>query len=384
MAEDVVLDMNPGGGAFVQKTTDPLILPQPYTQPTDFAAQYPDPLDTTEILRLCEDISVWNSLPEERTQLSTYTWREMTSLAYTSGSAYIAFADGACPEAYDHDGSNSHVHIKNLGVKKTLSVRDIMHSQAVAGMGQGINALVGPAASNQGFPGTNGNTFARESVANVKEKEIRLGATLMMNGWDRLLVLGDTNTNSLEFDGIEQWATNQSCTQHTNSNTASGTFSAISFDRFLAEGCAMPTRLYGHPATMQEVMAAYFALGFNGSQVVNVSSGDRITPGYNFSSFVNTGVGRLEVVSDRNFTRTNAGSVFQADVWALRMVHNGEPLVYKVTQIPLSLTDLAPGCTAVSFEIWCATSFVMKMCCAQSKYTTQLTGRIATTCTTVG
>ena len=382
MAEDVVLNVE--GGAFVQKTTDPFILPQPYVQPTDYAGQYPDPLDTTEILRLCEDISVWNSLPEERTQLSTYTWREMTSLAYTSGSSYIAFQDGYCPEAYDHDGSNQHVHIKNIGVKKTLSVRDIMHSQAVAGMGQGINSLVGPAVSNQGFPGTNGGTFAREAVANVKEKEIRLGSTLVMNGWDRLLVAGDTNTNSLEFDGIEKWAANMSCTMHTNDNSASGTFSAASFDRFLAEGCAMPTRIYGHPAAIQELMAAYFALGFNGSQVISVGSGDRLTPGYNFSSFVNTGVGRLEVVSDRNFTRTAAGSVFQADIWALRMTQNGEPLVYKITQIPLSLTDLAPGCTALSFEIWAATAFVMKMCCAQSRYKSQFSGRITTTCTILG
>jgi hypothetical protein len=66
------------------------------------------------------------------------------------------------------------------------------------------------------------------------------------------------------------------------------------------------------------------------------------------------------------------------------MTHNGEPLVYKITQIPLSVNDLAPGCTAVSFEVWAATALVIKGCCAQGKMTSQFTGRIASTCTVVG
>jgi hypothetical protein len=119
---------------------------------------------------------------------------------------------------------------------------------------------------------------------------------------------------------------------------------------------------------------------------VNFSGpGDRIVPGYNFASFVNTGIGRLQVVADNNFRKTAAGATtFQADLWAFRMTHNGEPLVYQVTQIPLSLNDLVPGCTAISFEVWAATALVIKACCAQGKYTTQFTGRLATTCTTIG
>lgn len=228
-------------------------------------------------------------------------------------------------------------------------------------------------------------TFARERVRDVKEKEARLAMTLVMNGWDRLLVAGDTNSNALEFDGIEQWATNMSCTMHTNTNTASGTFSATNFDRFLGESCAKPTTLFGHPAAIQELMSSYFQLGFQGSQVVNFQDGNRLTPGFNFASFVNTGVGRLGVVSDYNFRRNNiGGGAFQADIWALRMTHNGEPLVYKITQIPLSFQDLVPGCTAISFEIWAATALVIKACCAQSKYTSQFTGTISTTCTRIG
>ena len=44
----------------VTKATDPVITPQPYVAPTDFAAQYPQPLDPTEILTLCEEIGVLN------------------------------------------------------------------------------------------------------------------------------------------------------------------------------------------------------------------------------------------------------------------------------------------------------------------------------------
>lgn len=387
MANEPVLNLgNEGGEAFVQRQTDPVLNPA-YAAPADYSAQYPTPLDTTEILTMCEEITLWKALPEVRTSLNTHTWREMTSLAFTSGSAYIAFQDGYCPEEYTHDGANQSVTNKNIGAKKNLSIRDIMNSRAIASANwNGINNIVGGFPSGEGLPGgSDMATFQRETVRDVKEKEIRLAMTLVMNGWDRLLVQGDTNSNSLEFDGIENWATNMSCTMHTNDNSASGTFSGASFDRFLSESCAKPTHLLGHPSAMQEVLAAYFGLGFNGSQVINFSSGDRITPGYNFAGYVNTGVGRLAVVADNNFAKTASGSTtFQADVWAMRFTHNGEPLVYKITQIPLSLTDLNPGCTAISFEIWAATALVIKACCAQSRFTSQFTGRIVSTCTAIG
>lgn len=373
--------------AFVSKTTDPVILPQPYASPADFAAQYPIPLDTTEIIDMCEEVSLLRAIPEIGTSLNSHPWREMTSLAFTSGSAYVAFKDGECPEEYTHDGANQTVNIKNIGAKKTLSIRDIMHSQAVAAAGwNGINNLVAPFPAGEGLPGgADMGTFQRQVVAGVKEKEIRLAMTLVMNGEDRLLVEGNSNSNALEFDGIENWATNMSCTFHTNSNTASGSFAGVDFDRFLAESCAKPTHVFGHPSAIQEMLSAYFQLGFQGSQVVNYADGNRITPGFNFASFVNTGVGRLAVVADNNFRKTAAGATtFQADLWPLRMTHNGEPLVYRITQIPLSLNDLVPGCTAISFEVWKATALVIKACCAQGKYTSQFTGRIVSTCTTIG
>ena len=151
---DVVLNLGEDAAqekAFVVKATDPVILPQPYVQPTDFAAQYPTPLDTTEILRLCEEVTLLQAIPEERTALSSHTWREMTSLAFVSGSNYLAFADGECPEEYSHNGENETVDIKNIGAKKTLSIRDIMHSTAVASGGYGINTMVGPAPSGEVF-----------------------------------------------------------------------------------------------------------------------------------------------------------------------------------------------------------------------------------------
>ena len=374
--------------AFVSKTTDPVILPQPYSQPADFSAQYPTPLDTTEIIDLCEDVNLLRTIPEIGTSLSAETWREMTSLAFTSGSNYLAFADGECPYEYSHDGSNTTVTLKNIGAKKSLSVRDIKHSMAVASANwNGINTLVGGLPGSEGLPGGSDlASFQRETVRSVKEKEVRLAMTLVMNGEDGLLVNGDHSDNSLEFTGIEKWATNYSCTMHTSSATAaSGTFSAASFDQWLSESCAKPTHVFGHPSAIQEMLSAYFQLGFAGSQVVNFSDGGRITPGFNFAGFVNTGVGRLTVVADSHFRKTASGATsFQADLWALRMTHNGEPLVYRKTQIPLSLTDLAPGCTAVSFEVWKATALIIKACCAQGKYTALFTGRLVTTCTQLG
>jgi len=386
MSENV---LNPSTGE-VFRTTDPVILPQPYASPADFAAQYPTPLDTTEIIAMCDEVTMLQAIPEVPTGLKQYTWREMTSLAYTSGATAIAFADGACPEEYTHDGDNYTVTLKNIGAKKSLSISDIMHSQAVASAGwNGINQLVGPGAAGEGIPGgMDMGTFQRQVVGDVKAKEIRTQATLVMNGWDDMLVNGDTNTNSLEFDGIENWATNMSVTFHTNDNSASGTFSAAAFDRFLSEACAKPTHIFGHPQAVQEMLSGYFQLGFAGSQVVNFADGNRVTPGFNFAGFVNTGVGRLTVVADNNFQKTNIGSStsFQADLWALRMQHNGEPLVYRVTQIPLSFKDLQPGCTAISFQLWAKSAFVMKFACSQSRFRTQFTGTLSPTgaCTSIG
>jgi hypothetical protein len=65
------------------------------------------------------------------------------------------------------------------------------------------------------------------------------------------------------------------------------------------------------------------------------------------------------------------------------MVHNGEPLVYRRTQIPLAFKDLAPGCTAISFMEWAKTALIMKYRCAQSRYETIFSGRVVTTCPTV-
>jgi hypothetical protein len=98
---DKVLNLGEDRGAeptFEQRTTDPVILPQPYSQPADFAAQYPQPLDPTEIIAMCEEVTLLQALPDQPTELNAHLWREMTSLEFTSGSAYIAFADGECPE----------------------------------------------------------------------------------------------------------------------------------------------------------------------------------------------------------------------------------------------------------------------------------------------
>lgn len=377
-----VLNLGTDAGAestFVSRATDPVV--SNVGTPIDFAAQYPQPLNTDELVAMCEELGAWKAIPELRTSLQAETWRELNELAFTSGSTYISFADGACPEEFYHDGDNTTITTKWIGAKKSLTISDIMHSSAVAAAGwNGINQLVG-GFNGGGLPGAEGgNSFANQMVGDLKAKEMTLAATLVMNGWDKMLVTGDVDNNALTFDGIENRVTSGNGARASVVD-ASGTFDAAKFDRFLSEGCAMPTDIFGHPQAIQEMMSAYFQLGFAGSQVVNVSSGNRITPGFNFGAELNTGVGTLRVHADRNFTKTAASaSSFQSDLFALRMRHNGAPLVYKLSQIPLSFKDLAPGCTAVSFQIAARTALIIKALCAQARYKTIFNGRAISSC----
>lgn len=385
MAEEKVLDLEHGG---VFKATDPVMAN--VATPTDFAAQFPQPLDPTEIIAMCEEITLWRTIPDQPTGLKSITWRELNELAFTSGSSYIGFADGACPEEYYHDGDNTTVNLKNVGVKKSLTLSDIKHSLAVQAAGYGIQNLLGGWASGEGQPGAaDVATFAREQIAGLKAKEVRLGMTLVLNGIDRLMAVGDLDTYPYEFDGIEQLVTAAAGAQsNTGTSTMTGTFDADYFDEFIGEGCAKPTHIFGHPAAIQYMLSDYFQLGFQGSQIISMADGNRVIPGFNFAGFVNTGIGRLTVVADTNFTRTNVGGgKFSSSLYALRMVHNGEPLVFRTTQFPLSLTDLAPGCTAVSFEIWAKMALIVKAMCAQKIYTAWFgtgKGSIQTTCTKIG
>jgi hypothetical protein len=395
---DIGLDVTTGQpttvSAVVERATDPIAVN--VVTPGDFAAQFPTPLDHTEILDMCEDISLFQNIPEIRTSLKEEHWREMTALAFASGSNYIAFADGTCPEEYAHEGSNTTVVLKNIGAKKSLTISDILHSMASIAAGWGINALMGGYAAGEGLPGaSDATTFTRAEIASLKVKEIRLSMALVMNAWDRLLAGGNATSRPLEFDGMEALVVPANGA-HTNTGssvsgmTVSGSFSAIGFDRFLSETCAKPTHVFGHPQAIQEMLAAYFQLGFQGSQIItNVTQsgdgGNRIIPGFNFAGFVNTSIGRLTVVSDVNFTRTDMGNgAFASTLYALRMQHNGMPLVYRATQIPLSLVDLVPGCTSVSFEIWAKTALVIKQMCAMSAYRSVFNGRTYSGCTILG
>ena len=379
-----------GQQAVVERQSDPVINPQA-TTPIDFAAQFPQPLNTTELITMCEELSAWRAIPEIGTSLKAETWRELNELAFTSGSSYISFADGACPEEYYHDGTNTTVTLKNIGAHKGLTLSDILHSAAVSSMsigreGVGINRLVGGFAFGEGMPGgSDQGSFLAAAVGDLKAKEMVTASTLVLNGWDSLLVTGDATANALAFDGIENLVTPENGSHVNNSGTAaSGTFSGLDFDRFLTEGCAKPTALFGHPQAIQELMSGYFTLGFQGSQIIYNNDGNRMVPGYNFAGEVNTGIGALRVVADRNFTKTSAGaSSFLSNIYAMRMVHNGEPLVYKTTQIPFSFRDLVPGCTSVQFEVWAKTALIVKAKCAHGRYRHELTGRSITTCPTI-
>lgn len=59
----------------------------------DFAAQYPDLLGLAEIIGMREEVTAWQAISEDETGLKVTTWRELNSLAFTSGSCYISFAN---------------------------------------------------------------------------------------------------------------------------------------------------------------------------------------------------------------------------------------------------------------------------------------------------
>jgi len=230
---------------FVSRAADPVM--SNAGTPADFAAQYPTPLDQTELLAMCEEVNALRAIPEVATGLKTYTWREMTSLAFTSGSfTYSSFSDGTCPEEYTHNGANLSVDLKNLGAKKSLTLSDIMHSMASVGAGHGINRLIGGWAGSEGLPGgeLGSVSLAQQTISDLKAKEMTLAGVLVLNALDQMLVVGNDTSNALNFDGIESLVLTG--TSHANSAAdASGTFSAQAFDRFLSEGCAKPTHILG-------------------------------------------------------------------------------------------------------------------------------------------
>ena len=383
MAGEVILNLGEDAvteKAFVSRAADPVV--SNVGTPTDFAAQFPTPLDTTELVAMCEELGTWRAIPEVTTGLKTFTWREMNELAFSVSGSYIGFADGACPEEYTHDGDNLSVDLKNIGAKKSLTISDIMHSVASIGAGYGINRLAPGWAAGAGMPGGDPQTSGYlNTIADLKAKEMQLGATLVMNGWDNLLVNGSKTVNALHFDGITTQVTAVAGAHANSAGDASGTFSADSFDAFLSEGCAKPTHVFGHPQAIQAMLSGYFQLGFQGSHVINTTQQERIVPGFNFAGEVFTGIGRLTVVADNNFAATSVGGgKVSSSLYPLRMSHNGDNLVYKITQIPLAFKDLAPGCTAISFQLWAKTALVIKAMCAQSVYTKRFSFSTSTTC----
>lgn len=364
--------------SLVEKTTtDPVVLLQPYSQPGDFTAQYPQPLDPTEVLTLCEEIKTWQALPEVVTPTNADSWREMDELEFTGDGADNDgfFAKGACPDTYSHDGDNQSVTRMYIGGQQTLSYEDIKHSLAVASIqGLGISAI-----STQ---------QRRAAVADVKEKEMLLQEILVLNNWDRALVKGNSATNALAFDGIEAQVTNANGARVNSKPT--GAFDIEEFDNFLVAGCARATHVFGHPKALEQIKKGYLSLGATGGtqpimQVLVTKDGNQVVPGFVLADMIDTSIGRITLIPDFRFTATQVGDVrFHSTVYPLRVYHNGEPIVYKSTQTPLSFKDLAPGCTAISFMIYAVTALVIKHMCAQSAYTANFHGVVGTECDIVG
>ena len=364
--------------SLIEKTvTDPVVLLQPYTQPGDFTAEFPQPIDPTEILQLCEEISVYQALPEVVTAFNADHWREMTALEMAGDGAtnHGFFAKGGCPDTHLRTGTNRTIARMYLGDQATLGYEDIKHSLAVAGMtGLGISAI-----STQS---------RRASIADAKAKEMLTMEINTLNNWDRAAVKGNNALFPLEFDGIETQVT-QANGSRINADPT-GQFDVEEFDNFLAAGCARATHIFGHPKALRAIKYSYMSLGATGGtqpimQVVISKEGNQMIPGFTLADFIDTAIGRLTLVPDFRFTTIQVQpDRFHSTVYPLRLYHNGEPLVYKSTQTPLSFKDLAPGCTAISFEIYAVTALVIKHMCAQAAFTANWPGVVGTGCDIVG
>lgn len=364
------------------RSEDPMF-PGGVPTPGDFLAEFPIPLDTTELITMCDETTLWRSLPEVTDDRNVVSWRELNELDFVSGCDEIAFQKGDCPNDFEHDGDNLSVALKHIGAEKSLTDSDILASRWSIGRGYGMRELVG------GFgPGENGQrpgegdvaSFIRGNIADLREKEMRLASVLTMNGWDDLLVNGDATGNPLEFNGLVNYVTADNGA-HANGGTTTGTFSQSHFDQFVASGCAYPDMLVGHPTALLAIANAYFQAG---TQTIFYDRNERITPGFSFGNEIMTAFGALRLVADRRFPVTNNGDgTITSTVYPLLSRHNGENLVYKQTQIPLSFKDLAPGCTAIKFIIWAVTCLVVKAMCAQSLYTARFSGIVDDSCSTI-
>jgi len=279
-----------------------------------------------------------------------------------------------------HDTDFQAVTKRHFGVKKTLVESRIRHSIAGIAGGFGVNQLIG-GFNDQGLPGEKDvASLIRGGVADLKEKELRLAMILVLNCWDDLLVNGDHWNNPLEFDGI--------VAQITAANGArscpawmSGTFSAANLDMFLAGGCAHPQAILGHPTALAAIALGYYGIG---SQTVFFDKNEGIIPGLNFASTIMAGIGPIALIGDSRFPRVDLGNGrFNSIIYPVRLTHNGEPLIYKATQIPLSAKDLTPGCTSIAFEIWAVSALVVKAMCAQALCQMTFAGLVDDGCTYV-
>lgn len=369
----------------VEKTsTDPVVLLQPYSAPSDYAAQYPQPLDPTEILDQCEEISVYRMLPEIVTPYNADQWREMTLIDFATSTGLTNdgfFQKGGCPDRITATGENKTITRMYLGAQQSLSFEDIQHSAAVAAIqGLGISRLM---------THTVGGPDVIDVVRDVKAKEIKKQEILVLSNWDLALVKGNSVINSLAFDGIETQVTNANGARVNTNNT--GTFDVETFDNFLNAGCARATHIFGHPKALEAVKKGYLSLGAtSGTQpiqqvVLSRGADGGVVPGLVLADEIFTSIGRVILVPDFRFTATTTGAnSFSSTLYCLRMRHGGEPIVYKSTQTPLVFKDLTPGCTAISFMVYAVTALVIKHMCAQAAYTARFSGTVGTGCSIVG
>lgn len=360
------------------RASDP-IFPNGVGTPGDFLTEFPVPVDTTELITLCDETSLYRALPEVTNDSNVETWRELTELDFLSGCSDIAFPKGECPEDFQHStGRVEGVPLKHIGALKNLTESDIIASRASIQAGYGVNNLLG-AFGPEGLTPGEGSVISlmNSRITDLKTKEMTLMGALILNGWDQLLVDGSAQINPDEFDGLTTLITAANGAR-CNDSITSGSFDVDTFNAFLMAGCAHPQAIIGNPIALAAISLAYFGMGL---QSIFFDRNQNVVPGLHFAGEIMTVLGPITLIADRRFPVTDNGDgTINSTVYPVRLRHNGAPLIYKRTQIPLSYRDLAPGCTAIRFEEFAVTALIVKGLCAQSCYNADFAGLVDDTC----
>lgn len=344
-------------GGVVKRATDPI---GTGVTPTGFSGDYPVRLDPQAVFQLANNANLLRVIPEVTIGTKEYTWREITSVDFAAGKS-APFPDGDMPETFDDNGETKVVNLKTYGVMRRLKLTDILHSAASAGVQQRLKIWNDDGEMNP------------EIIADLKAAQIKNATALLANALDKHLVIGDSGADPLQFDGLKKQVTAANGAQE-HIDAVGTTFDVNHFDKFLSQDTADGEHIIvAHPQVIEQIKRAYWST--IGTHTIFVANNDPVAPGVTLDNRIMTSIGEVLLVPDRNFGLTDNGDgTYAADIYVLNMRVAGEPLVYRVSQIPMSYKDLAEGATSIGIMVWTNTALVVKGMPVQKHYKSNFAG----------